>query len=630
MFPLFLMGQMIYDTLDLKAVEILGVNFDKRAGYRTLKLDSVTLESHSSGSLADLLIVSAPLFVKSYGQGSLASSSIRGASASHTQVIWNGMNINSPMPGQTDFSSIPVSVIDHASVYFGSGSMAHSSGGLGGSVDLSTTADWQNRLKVSLQQEIADFGTRKFRGMVSFGDATFQSSTRIYLGRSENDFSFLNNALSRKNPPTEKRDNAAWNRQGVLQQLYWKPGKQTILSAKVWMQKQHREIPSNIMVQVPEGNEKLQEDFIRSLLRMEQFVAGGKLTAQSGFIHNNLNYTNKISGTDSKNIVNSSLNIISYEHQGIENLLLNISAGFDFHQVRSGNYETHKYRRHGNLCIGASYQIASRFNVNALLRQEVVDDHVAPPAPSLGFKYRLLKDEKLDVKGNISRNFHAPSLNDLFWVPGGNPQLDYETGFSSEAGLTYAKTMGTIELKADAGYFYSDIDNWIMWQPDSVFSYWRPSNLLNVISQGIETGISAEGNFAGITWKYSLMYTGTSAKNQAARAETDQSVQKQLVYVPEHLVIQNLYAAFSGFGIGYHYNYTGKRYTTSDNSRYLPGFTVHDLWLSKELNLGKSAIAIRFAVNNLTGTNYQVIAWQPMPGRNFSLTLKYIFNKPQQ
>ncbi len=251
--PLIGQGQMIYDTLDLEAVEILSRQFDQSAGYKVLAVDTAALQSRSSGSLAELLSGSTPMFVKGYGPGSLASTSIRGASAAHTQVIWNGMNINSPMPGQTDFSTVPVFFIDRATMYFGAGSVQQTSGGLGGAIDLETKPTWQNKLRIGLQQDAGSFKTYKTLFSADAGNEVFQSSTRLLRGSSENDFPYLNIAVSRDDPPREIRKNAAWQQQGLLQQLYWKPGTRTLLSGKVWLQKNHREIPANILVQVPDA-----------------------------------------------------------------------------------------------------------------------------------------------------------------------------------------------------------------------------------------------------------------------------------------------------------------------------------------------------------------------------------------
>jgi iron complex outermembrane receptor protein len=77
----------------------------------------------------------------------------------------------------------------------------------------------------------------------------------------------------------------------------------------------------------------------------------------------------------------------------------------------------------------------------------------------------------------------------------------------------------------------------------------------------------------------------------------------------------------------YTLNFAGIRYTTSDNSRYLPGYFVDDLRFAKRLTWGKSHFDLQFSINNLTAQNYQVIAWQPMPGRNYRFSLSYKFRK---
>src|SRR4051812_12993113 len=81
------------------------VNFS--AGTKVNDIDSLALAQHNSTNLADLLADESPVFIKSYGLGSLATTSFRGGSANHTAILWNGFNINSPMNGQLDLSLVP-------------------------------------------------------------------------------------------------------------------------------------------------------------------------------------------------------------------------------------------------------------------------------------------------------------------------------------------------------------------------------------------------------------------------------------------------------------------------------------------------------------------------------------------
>jgi len=338
-----------------------------------------------------------------------------------------------------------------------------------------------------------------------------------------------------------------------------------------------------------------------------------------------MNYQNEISEIDDENTVNSFMNSLKYENYKFDKLTLFSSLGYDVHTVNSDNYETRKSREEASVFLGMNYNITGYLLFYASIRQELIDEKIAPFTPALGGKLRLSRNEPLFIKINISRNFHAPTLNDLYWLPGGNPDLKFEKGFTAEAGFTAEKKTGNWNISADLTGFYSNIDDWIMWQPDSVYNYWTPVNLKNVVSKGLEAGIKLEGNWNKICLNYSLDYSFTQARNKKGFSGDDLSVDKQLMYVPVHAANQNIRLNFNQFTLDYVMNFTGERYTASDNSRYLPSFTIHDLSISKNLNFGKSALMLRFDINNIFDKSYHVIAWQPMPGRYFNFSLKYSF-----
>ena len=106
----------------------------EKAGMKQTHVDSVVLQNKASVSLSDLLSENTSVFIKNHGRGALATASFRGTSPSHTQVSWNGININSPMAGMVDFSLIPVYIIDELKLNHGSASLADRSGGIGGSI----------------------------------------------------------------------------------------------------------------------------------------------------------------------------------------------------------------------------------------------------------------------------------------------------------------------------------------------------------------------------------------------------------------------------------------------------------------------------------------------------------------
>jgi iron complex outermembrane receptor protein len=620
-------AQMIFDTLNLQAVEIFSNKLDNAAGYKVFQIDSSQITRYETQNLSELISASTPIFVKSYGQGSLATSSIRGASATHTQVMWNGVNINSPMPGQADFSQVPVFFIDKATVYYGPGSIFETSGGLGGSINLETKTNWRNTLQAEVIQQFASFETINTSARIDVGNTKFQSSTRLFYTQSANNYEFYDIAVSRENPPLIERQNAAYKQTGLLQELAWNAGAKTLLWAKIWVQENYREIPPNMLVNAPDGNEDSREQVARGIIGMDYFYKNASLKIQTGLLYSFMNYKNEISQINDDNTVTSSVTSASYNFHGIANLVITTGLAYNHHRAKSDNYSGLKYRNEAAIYAGANYSIINRTFLNLLIRQELIDGEPAPFTPSFGLSFKPVLDWGLLLKANIARNFKAPSLNDLYWSPGGNPDLLNETGFSYEAGLAYGQQLSKVNLDAQLTWFHNNIDNWILWQPDSVFSYWTPSNLKHVLTQGVELSINANGDIGKLTWRYSLQYAYTSAVNEDAVHDNDLSVGKQLIYVPKNSLNQVVGIDMLGFGVNYTINYTGERFTTSDNSRYLPAFTTQDFSMSKSMVIKKNTFNLRFAINNFTDTQYQLIAWQPMPGRNYSFSVKYVFTK---
>ena len=162
-------------------------------GTTMTTLDTLTLRETVVNSMADVLAQNTPIFIKSYGRGSLATASFRGTAPSHTQVLWNGMKLNSPTLGMVDFSMIPSFFIDKGSLYHGASSVGVVGGGLGGAVALDTKyTPGLDGVKLNFIQGISSFSTYDEFLRVQYGSDKFQSSTRFYYANAKNDFPYVN------------------------------------------------------------------------------------------------------------------------------------------------------------------------------------------------------------------------------------------------------------------------------------------------------------------------------------------------------------------------------------------------------------------------------------------------------
>ena len=97
-----LSGQ-VDSVITLNTIEVTAQRIDfTDIGKHSEHLDTNRIGSLRSATLASMLADQTPLYVRTYGNGTLATLGIRGGNASHTQIIWNGIPIRNPMIGLVD------------------------------------------------------------------------------------------------------------------------------------------------------------------------------------------------------------------------------------------------------------------------------------------------------------------------------------------------------------------------------------------------------------------------------------------------------------------------------------------------------------------------------------------------
>ncbi|MCF8235339.1 MAG: TonB-dependent receptor [Bacteroidales bacterium] len=630
-------------TVQVKAEQL----FDKEeAGMKQMRVDSVILLEKVNLSLSDVLSENTSVFIKEHGRGALASASFRGTAPSHTQVNWNGININNPMAGMVDFSLIPVYVIDDVQLKFGAASIAGQSGGLGGSVNIGNRIDWQSEPAFRYIQGIGSYSTFDEFLQFGFGNSKIRSRTRLYHNYSKNDYTFINRGIGNVDPntgsivnPLDTNHNAEFMRYGVLQEVYLKAASNHMFSAKYWGLYAERTIPRATSYEGPDNSNLNRQSDVdhRVVADWKHFREKSKWLLRSGFTSKDLTYTlkNKVAGLGevaavySESRLNSSYNKVSYTLKPERSFTIKSSIDFNYHDVNTEDTVQRtgyaKERSELSFLLALQKSYAERLNLNLMLRQNWTDFEMQPFVPFFGFDYRLIKTENLILKGSIARNYHQPGLNDLYWQPGGNPALEAEEGMSYELGLEYRHRFGSHHLQTELTAFYSDINNWIIWVP-SYRGYWEPRNIKRVLSRGVEVYANVKGRFGKLNYKVAANYAYTSSVNYGDPVVWgDESYGKQLVYIPLHSGNLMLNLAWKGFYLTWQHNSYSERFTTSSNdiSRrdWLYPHFMNDLIIGKEFQLEKLTLAAEFKIYNLFDETYHSVLYRPMPGRNYMLML---------
>lgn len=624
-------GQEVDDTVSLNRVDISASRLSPNAGYKISAIDSLSVQENIYDNLGNLLAMHSTIYIKSYGQGGISTASFRGTGASHTQVYWNGLKLTSPMLGETDLSTIPNAFSDNISLDYGGSSLARGSGGFGGAISIDNQPDWDRRVSVKLMQSFGSF--RTFHTLAGFGvgNQKLQSNTRIFHQQSANDFTYVNRG--KPGEPVEKRENAAYRNTGLFQEFYFRIKKDQVLSAKIWAQWNDREVPAPTLVAPGVKNERMEQQFVRSVLDWKKYFVKGFLDIRAGYFYDSDQYQNEEAHINTRNTVHSAYLKAGMGKTFSSNFRLKGEISHTFYNALSPNLDGSRIQNQSAVYINGQYKLKNRFFADLILRQELIDENFSPLLPSLGLEYRLLKNEDLRIKGNISRNYRVPTLNDLYWgfdgFSRGNPELQPEEGFSSDLGLQYRKAkLEKYRLGAEITAFYILIDDMIFWRPlfDGM-TVWTPLNLKEVESTGIEINLDFDFQFNRHRFVIMPAYSYTKSIIKDSDETIDQSLGKQLIYVPIHKAVGSLRYIIGSFRISYNIRCFGKRYTVADNSRYLPAQVLNDLIIEKQFIINKYTLSAQLNIDNIWDEEYQVVVRQPMPGRSFMLTIKFIFNQ---
>jgi vitamin B12 transporter len=606
------------DTLKIREVVITRkLISSEQPGFKFYIIDSSRMEEHSHLFLNDILRDATPLFIKEYGAGLTATSSFRGTSAGHTQVMWNGININDPMLGQTDFSLIPSGMIDNVLVSFGGASMDLGSGAIGGVINLGNEPSWKKETIIDIAPGTGSFGRYTGFARISTGNQNFHTITKAYLNSADYDFRYLDSEAVPE-PQWKTRDNNGMRRKSIMQEIYYRKSG-NVFSARVWYQSASRNLPGSI--QYGYLGEKQSDESFRSLISYDALKGKKEFFTQAAWMITDMHYKSIFDTIGSKNKVNTMILKGGMTFPLGESAILKIVLNDELNIVESNNYENNVNHNNASLTVSAEKKKGKWFGAAILLRQTIDDKKLLIPDFSAGFEVRTIKGEEHYIKLNFSRNSKIPSLNDRFWNPGGNPDLKNEYAYSIEAGYKLGHIIGSsIEIGSELNYFNNYIRNMIHWIPDEMY-FWSAENTGSVNSTGLESAVSVKCNFNDFSVNFNAGYSYTNARDITSPESSD----KQLIYIPKHQANGSLRFSYKNIYSSWITNFTGSIFTTSNNTGFIKDCTINSFSGGYKLNLKNNFADIRIKIENIFNVSYQTIAYYPQPGRSYFLVLSLRF-----
>jgi len=494
------------------------------------------IQTSGAKNIGELLANEPGIDWQSYGNygGAAQEIRIRGMQGNATQVLVNGINVNSPSYGSADVGKIPIENIERIEIVKGSGSLLYGSGAMGGTVNIITKEPKRDKMNLKVGAGYGSQNTYRLsaeNGMFVLGDFGYY----LTAGRTETD-GFRDNGYLRQNDASLK--------------LLLDKGE--ILKVSLYGDYIDRSygIPG---VKPPEGTqdyyingEKFYNSDSASLVNNSDDKDGHIVLDLKGNPNKWFDYELKgyYTKMENYNYTRNTSQYASYNGTGSEDWITNKVLGVEGHvdiypfdgaklllggEYKDIDWENQSYDLNASgfrtgpdsttkahiftkgIFTEAEYRPSKYGKVFAGIRNEYNSTFGSENLPLFGVVINPFETTALKV--SHGKHFLAPTPNDLYfpYIPGmggGNPDLKPETGWHTD--VTLEQSLLNDKLFLTVSYFHWDVDDKIQWQPDSQGA-WSPINLAQYKADGFEAGIKV-GPFYDLT--LGLSYTYTDAEEE--------------------------------------------------------------------------------------------------------------------
>lgn len=242
-------------------------------------------------------------------------------------------------------------------------------------------------------------------------------------------------------------------------------------------------------------------------------------------------------------------------------------------------------------------------------------------SPFAGISWNVLAG--MHLRASYKDGFRLPTFNDLYYSRVGNVDLRPETARQFNIGVTYSGTYdwGTLDVSSDG--YCNLVKDKIVAVPTMFI--WKMRNVGEVSMYGSDLNSSVLWKVCSwlsthVNCNYSLQYaldvTDCSSK----------SYRHQIPYTPRHCGSGSLSLESPWVTVSYRVSASGHRYSLGQNipANRIDGYADHCVSINRTFSLGRGYdMHISAEGLNLSGRNYEIIHYYPMPGRSFRLTVKF-------
>ena len=599
---------MAQDTLSyrLPEVEVSTIRFPLSGNEQ--RTDTTTANLLTARTASEILSREPGVFIRNYGPGNISTLSIRGLSAVHTPVLWYDLPMNSPMLGLSDLSLLPTFLTGGMSIQYGGIAPLNGSGAISGCIHLGDMESKPEGCHIGLLTTVGSFGERQAGIELEMNQKGISNRTRLYSSSSRNDFPYTSPDGIRLNQIHADMSQLGFTHDFVLQT------NNDRLESHLWYMESERDLPPHMLS--GSSTQEQADGSLRWITSWNHTGTRSQIRVLGGFSRERLRFIDPSVRLDD---LSRSLNTIaavegSYRlHPAVR---LEGQMAVQHADATSDGYYSGKTEQQQLNLTGKAVTVKKDLTMVLAVRYGFAGEKTLPLLPSINTRWQ--PNRVVSFHGEGSRVYRLPTLNDLYWSIGGNPDLRPENGWSASSGFTIQDAYGEIAWSIRSSLFYISLTDALTWLPDDQ-AYYRAMNMHTLVSKGLESSMNI--TWTKPAWTISATWNPTLVSSVITNTDPvfEHLTSRQLPYTPRLAHKGVVEVVHRDISIRYLFQYNGYRFTTEDHGYFLPPYHVSDLLMSWRNKNRKTPLTLTFAVKNLFEEEYQVMAWRAMPGRSFQL-----------
>ncbi|WP_233828624.1 TonB-dependent receptor domain-containing protein [Paraburkholderia sp. ZP32-5] len=442
---------------------------------QTAQFDQQDIADTTATDLPGLLqLAPGAQITRNGGPGSSASLSLRGASATQSLVLIDGVRVDSVSLGSAQISQIPLDQVDHVEVVNGNVSALYGSGAIGGVVQVFTKDGGDHPPRFNFSVGYGSYHTQtQTLGANGALDRDGRTTFSITLARTRDDgFSSINPSQA---PGANPNANGYLN-ESISASLRHKFNDNWDAGVRYLQSNGNNSYDNAYGVPTDLNN-------LYSKVSQVSVFANGRLT-DWWTTHFTVAQGDDRSVSNTNGVYNGRFDTDSRQYTWQNDFALaahqKLQIGYE-HLDQSLDSDTFGApERHVDSVFAGYTARFGRNQIQANVRRDQYSDFGGANSYYLGYGFDITSHWK--ATASYSDAFRAPSFDDLYYPLSGNPSIQPERSHSVEAGLQYASNaLGVMRLNAFQTR-YTNLIDYVQTTP----GIYLPENVGHAKVQGLE------------------------------------------------------------------------------------------------------------------------------------------------